>query len=84
LLRPREPDDLLAENIRRIFQERGIDFFDKHPDLGGLRIDDDPSSHTTVNTDEEDPTTDEEAVGSQAMTTEQLNKMRGELLQQLL
>jgi len=79
---PRAPDSnkQLAENIRRVFTERGHDFFEKRDAANG-RIDV-ANSNGLEDMDEE---TDGEAASSstQPMTPEQLLKMRSDILPRL-
>ena len=76
---PRAPDPnkQLAENIRRVFTERGHDFFEKRDAANG-RID-------IANSDDGHEETDAEAASSstQPMTPEQLLKMRSDILPRL-
>ncbi|KAF8165297.1 subunit 17 of mediator complex-domain-containing protein [Crassisporium funariophilum] len=74
----------LDSNLRRIFIERGADFFDRkeglqsRPDTTNAE---EPELDTSVVTDNEEPS-DPERV-SKAMTTEELYSMRMEILPQL-
>jgi len=72
-------DEKLKENLHRIFQERGLDFFD------------DPSKRFIENVDTQKPKEDgqgandkeDELDARKPMTYEELDKMRMELLPQL-
>ena len=79
---PRAPDPnkQLAENIRRVFTERGHDFFEKRDAASG-RID----VANSNGPDDMDEETDAEAASSstQPMTPEQLLKMRSDILPRL-
>ncbi|KAG6816925.1 hypothetical protein H0H87_001627 [Tephrocybe sp. NHM501043] len=71
---------LLGENLRRIFIERGSDFFDR---TKGHELDDRPAGNTddTSNTSEN---LEEDALGGHVMSAEELFKMRAEIIPQLL
>lgn len=78
----KEPIDVLGENLRRIFRERGTNFFDKHPELDSVLI-----SHDTIAKDETESSTssnEEDEASTQPMTVEELQNMRTNILHQLL
>lgn len=79
---PRAPDSnkQLAENIRKVFTERGHDFFEKRDAASG-RID----IANSNGLDDKDKETDAEATSSstQPMTPEQLLKMRSDIIPRL-
>ncbi|KAG6902224.1 hypothetical protein C0995_002856 [Termitomyces sp. Mi166 len=69
----------LGNNLRRIFIERGVDFFDKtkgHELEGRLLADD-------VDTSDTSDTTESPELGTRAMNVEELVKMRSEIIPQL-
>ena len=75
-----DPNKQLAENIRRVFAERGHDFFEKRDTASG-RIDigdsnglDDKHEETSAETTD---------LSTQPMTPEQLFKMRSDILPRL-
>ena len=65
----------MEKNLRRIFIERGLDFFDKDVTNRAApeQLPDEPEAETSK----------EEASGLQPMTPEDLFKMRAELMPQL-
>ncbi|KAK0468484.1 subunit 17 of mediator complex-domain-containing protein [Desarmillaria tabescens] len=76
------PSQILGENLRRIFLERGVDFFEKTKD--GNLADRIAEAHvdvkdTTLDTAESDDDND----GPSIMTSEELYKMRMEISSQL-
>ncbi|KAJ7781186.1 subunit 17 of mediator complex-domain-containing protein [Mycena metata] len=80
-----DPQKSLAERLRRIFAERGVDFFDRNSDgtiasLAPTAPADDPTDDTLEADDEPAPAA-ETAPGP--MTPEDLYKMRVEVLPQL-
>jgi mediator of RNA polymerase II transcription subunit 17 len=73
----------LGENLRRIFFERGIDFFERQDALrtiGDLSI---PQALDTKD-DKVEPDQQEEGVSKAHMNPEELYKMRMEIMPQLL
>ena len=81
LIRKDDPSKVLGEKLRRIFVERGVDFFDKFQ--GDLAVQD-------VSIDVQGPSDADNAIGEileddhqHAMTPEELYKMRMEILPQL-
>ncbi|KAJ7068332.1 subunit 17 of mediator complex-domain-containing protein [Mycena amicta] len=71
-----DPQKALAERLRRIFAERGHDFFDRNDaQLADIAAPDEQAGNT------DDEPAPETAVGP--MTVDELNKMRGELLNHL-
>ncbi|RDB22683.1 Mediator of RNA polymerase II transcription subunit 17 [Hypsizygus marmoreus] len=71
---------ILGENLRRIFTERGVDFFDRveggsQTQESSLAIEDEDKSRT--------PEPSDESAATQSMTVEELFKMRMEILPQL-
>lgn len=81
LIRKDDPSKVLGEKLRRIFVERGADFFDKFQ--GDLAAQD-------VSTDAQGPSDTDITTGEiiedehqHAMTPEELYKMRMEILPQL-
>lgn len=81
--RQKEPVDVLGENLRRIFLERGVDFFDNHPDITSTLASQDTSLKDDKATGE-DMSSSEEEGSIQPMTTEELLHMRHEISQNLL
>lgn len=85
LYRQEIPSQVLGENLRRIFVERGIDFFDKNNgqllEQGILRTD---AVEDVVPDPDATATEGQEEPSSAIMTTEELFKMRMEILPQLL
>lgn len=79
---PRAPDPQkqLAENIHRVFAERGHDFFEKRDAAGG-RID--PGDATGLDEDNEESITEPTSSSTQPMTPEQLFKMRSDIIPRL-
>ncbi|KAI0036764.1 subunit 17 of mediator complex-domain-containing protein [Vararia minispora EC-137] len=69
------PSAKLADNLRRIFRERGTDFFQKHPD-------DRPLPGTSKNLEDQIEDGDEDR-DAKPMTTEELFKLRTEILPKL-
>ena len=66
----------IGENLRRIFLERGHDFFDRtHNGVTTAEI--------PTQADDEDKAKEETSESAQAMTPEELFKMRMELIPQL-
>lgn len=79
---PQDPIKLLGENLRRIFFERGIDFFERQDALrtiGDLSI---PQALDTKD-DKVEPDQQEEGVSKAHMNPEELYKMRMEIMPQL-
>ncbi len=83
ICRKQTTSQVLGENLRRIFLERGVDFFEKTKDgnladrIAEAHVDvKDTSLDTSENDDEED--------GPSIMTSEELFKMRSEITSQLL
>lgn len=75
-----DPDKQLAENIRRVFAERGHDFFEKRDTASG-RID---IGNATGSDDEHGESSAEASNSStQPMTPEQLFKMRSDIIPRL-
>ncbi|KAJ7276450.1 subunit 17 of mediator complex-domain-containing protein [Mycena haematopus] len=76
-----DPQKSLAERLRRVFAERGVDFFDRNPDgfasLSAAPADADADEPPA----EDEPHQDEPPLGP--MTPEELYKMRVEVLPQL-
>ncbi|KIK48933.1 hypothetical protein CY34DRAFT_518618 [Suillus luteus UH-Slu-Lm8-n1] len=79
---PQDPTKLLGENLRRIFTERGVDFFERQD---ALRATGDLSIPQALNTKDHkvEPDQQEEGVSKDHMTTEELFKMRMEIMPQL-
>jgi mediator of RNA polymerase II transcription subunit 17 len=73
----------LGENLRRIFIERGVDFFERQD---ALRATGDLSIPQTLDTNDDkfEPDHREEDVSKAIMTPEELLKMRMEIMPQLL
>jgi mediator of RNA polymerase II transcription subunit 17 len=74
-----DPQKSLAERLRRVFAERGLDFFDRN--TNGL------ASLAAAPTDSDDTPEEDEPLPETApgpMTPEELYKMRVEVLPQLL
>lgn len=71
---PEDPISKIGENLMRIFQERGVDFFDRFQN--GVEI---PKDDVV----EEKSKDDAEDLRIQPMTPEELFKMRVEILPQL-
>lgn len=71
---PEDPVSKVGENLRRIFFERGVDFFDRYHN--GVEEPKDESS-------QEKPKEDVDDVLIQPMTPEELFKMRMEVIPQL-
>jgi mediator of RNA polymerase II transcription subunit 17 len=72
----------LGENLRRIFIERGFDFFDKHK---GVPLQDALASDQRVRAeDASEPVKSKANPATKIMTTEELFDMRMEILPQLL
>jgi mediator of RNA polymerase II transcription subunit 17 len=80
LSRAPDPNKQLAENIRRVFAERGHDFFEKRDAASG-RID----IGDSIALDDEPEETGAEAtnLSTQPMTPEQLVKMRSDIIPRL-
>ncbi|KAG1892399.1 subunit 17 of mediator complex-domain-containing protein [Suillus subluteus] len=79
---PQDPIKLLGENLRRIFIERGVDFFERQDALratGDLSI---PQALDTKD-DKLEPDQQEEGVSKAHMNPEELFKMRMEIMPQL-
>ncbi|KAG2367329.1 subunit 17 of mediator complex-domain-containing protein [Suillus spraguei] len=79
---PQDPTKLLGENLRRIFIERGVDFFERQDALratGDLSI---PQALDTKG-DKDEPDQQEEGVSKAHMNPEELFKMRMEIMPQL-
>ena len=78
--RPPDPNNQLAENIRRVFTERGHDFFEKRDSACG-RID----IRDATGLDDKDGESGAETTNSSAqpMTPEQLLKMRSDIIPRL-
>lgn len=74
-----DPQKQLAENTRRIFAERGHDFFEKRDAAGG-RIE---AGDTTGLDDEHEESSAEATTSTQPMTPEQLFKMRSDIVPRL-
>ncbi|KAG2042791.1 subunit 17 of mediator complex-domain-containing protein [Suillus americanus] len=79
---PQDPIKLLGENLRRIFIERGVDFFERQD---ALRATGDLSIPQTLDTkdDKVEPDQQEEGVSNAHMNPEELFKMRMEIMPQL-
>ena len=79
---PRAPDPQkqLAENIHRVFAERGHDFFEKRDAVSG-RID--VGDATSLNEKSEESSTEATSSSTQPMTPEQLFKMRSDIIPRL-
>ena len=77
----------MKTNFRRIFQERGIDFF-HDPDKRFAKIDtpngEDPHEGEENSKDKEEAEEEEERGPAKHMTYEELNAMRKELVPNLL
>jgi mediator of RNA polymerase II transcription subunit 17, fungi type len=81
--RKEDPTKLLAENLRRIFQERGRDFFDQN---GGDIVQDGVLVAKRPETEKDEDTTEpneDPDAPPKIMTTEELLKLRLELLPHL-
>ncbi|KAG2077367.1 hypothetical protein BDR04DRAFT_1132147 [Suillus decipiens] len=79
---PQDPTKLLGENLRRIFIERGVDFFERQDALratGDLSI---PQALDTKD-DKDEPDQQEEGISKAHMNPEELFKMRMEIMPQL-
>jgi mediator of RNA polymerase II transcription subunit 17, fungi type len=80
------PTKRLGENIRRIFQERGIDFFDRNGghilENGKLLAGEPENKQEQDGASDEPPSTDTD--GDKPMTSEELMKLRMEIIPQLL
>ena len=76
-------DDRLKSNLHRIFQERGLDFFDNPDKRFIANVDAQKESKEDVDMNQEDAKEDEEEAPTKYMTFEELNAMRAELLPQL-
>lgn len=79
---PQDPTKLLGENLRRIFIERGVDFFERQDALraiGDLSI---PQA-LDIKDDKVEPDQHEEVVSKAHMNAEELFKMRMEIMPQL-
>ncbi|GJJ07541.1 hypothetical protein Clacol_001743 [Clathrus columnatus] len=83
VLEPRETvTQKLGENFRRIFVERGIDFFDKLK-AGGLTDDEDIASTQAGTPSGEPENAEETSQNDKPMTPEELDRLRQEMLLQL-
>lgn len=71
---------VLGENLRRIFVERGVDFFDRK----GHQLANENLTLENEDTSDTEPTEEEDSLVSQSMSVEELFKMRMEILPQLL
>lgn len=82
---PKEnPTKQLGENLRRIFIERGVDFFERN---GGHVLEDGTLNQESVskdNAETEAADGDDDEATLKVMTSEELFKMRMEILPQLL
>jgi mediator of RNA polymerase II transcription subunit 17 len=77
-------DDRLKSNLHRIFQERGLDFFDNPDKRFIANVDAQKEPKDDVDMEQEDAKDEEgEEVPTKHMTFEELNAMRAELLPQL-
>ncbi|OAX36195.1 hypothetical protein K503DRAFT_858151 [Rhizopogon vinicolor AM-OR11-026] len=79
---PQDPTKFLGENLRRIFIERGVDFFERQDALTATG---DSSIPQTLDTNDDKVESDhrEEDVLKAIMTPEELLKMRMEIMPQL-
>lgn len=75
-----DPNKQLAEDIRRVFAERGHDFFEKRDAANG-RIDNEDSSGLDEN--HEETSAETASSSTQPMTPDQLFKMRSDIIPRL-
>lgn len=82
LIRKEDPSKVLSEKLRRIFSERGVDFFDK---FQGDLVSEGAPTDAQASQDADAAATGDiaEDVHQHAMTPEELYKMRMEILPQL-
>ncbi len=72
----------LATNLRRVFQERGIDFFDRDENAGFGKIEN--AADAIVRGSAVEGISPSEDLVPKAMTMEELYSMKSEILPQLL
>ncbi|KAG6917901.1 hypothetical protein DXG01_000510 [Tephrocybe rancida] len=74
------PTKTLGDNLRRIFIERGVDFFDW---TKGHELVDTPIAEDADDASDTSETSENDILGGQAMNVEELMKMRAEIIPQL-
>jgi len=79
------PSQALSENLRRIFSERGTDFFERNSDgfLERRVLTSQKSKDEEHSDDGSDTTDDDDQLTVKPMTTEELFKMKTEVLPSL-